>query len=410
MAKDLRELHDLRVKAVHDARALVDVADAAKREMSDDETRQYDAFMADEKRFGIEIKREIDLAAAEVRMAAEAVAAEERKGGGGKKAPDADLELRTAAFRTLLIEGPQALTGDETRTLVTGNDPKAGFLNAPQEFVQQLIERVRDEVFIEAASTQHTTTNANGLGFPTLETYPDQIKMITEIGEHPDDTSLAFGKREFKPHLAKKLIKISDKMLRADGMNAETIAIDAVSYIISITKEYMYLLGSGNQEPLGLFVPSSKGIPTSRDISTDMTTTDFTPDALKNAKYSLKAQYMKTARWLFHRDGVAKVAKLKDGEGRYMFEMSNQAGAVDSLLGRPVDMSEYVPNTFTAGQYVGMFGDLSKYWTVNSLALRIKRLNELFAATSEVGFLFELEFDGMPVLGEAFSRLKTAAS
>ena len=405
MAKDLRELHEKRVQAVADARKLVDTADVAKRIMTEDEERQYTAHMEDEKRFAIEIKRETDLVDAERRMAALAV--DNNDNNQSNTSPNA--ELRTAAFRTLLIEGPNSLSGEERRSLVTGSDTQAGFLNAPQEFVQQLIERVRDEVFIEAASTQFTTTNANGLGFPTLDTYPDQITMISEIGDAPEDTSLAFGKREFKPHLAKKLIKISDKMLRADGMNAESIAIDAVSYIISITKEYMYLLGTGNQEPLGLFVASDKGVPTSRDISTDMTATDFTPDALKNTKYSLKSQYMKTAEWLFHRDAVAKIAKLKDGEGRYMFETTTTAGGIDTLLGRPLMMSEYVPNTFTASQYVGIFGDMSKYWTVNALALRIKRLNELFAATSEVGFIFELEFDGMPVQAEAFSRIKTAA-
>lgn len=406
MAKDLRELNDKRVQAVAEARKLVDRADEAKREMNEDETRQYDAHMGDEKRFAVEIKREMDLNAAEKRMAESAVADE----GKGKAGSTPEVELRAAAFRTLLVEGPQAMSFEEKRSLVTGNDTQAGFLNTPQEFVQQLIERVRDDVYIEAASTKHSTTNANGLGFPTLETYPGKITMISEIQTAPEDTALAFGKREFKPHLARKLIKISDKMLRADGMNPETIAIDAVSYMIGITKEYMYLLGTGNQEPLGLFTADAKGIPTSRDYSTDMTATDFTPDALKGVKYSVKSQYMKTASWLFHRDGVAKVAKLKDGEGRYIFDTANTVGAMDMLLNRPMMMSEYVPNTFTASQYVGMFGDLSKYWTVNSLAMRIKRLNELFAATGEVGFIFELEFDGMPVLGEAFTRIKTAAA
>lgn len=406
MAKNLRELHELRVKAVHDARAIVDQADTAKRIMTEDEERQYNAFMADEKRFAEDIERETKLQEAERRMATDSINKVTDKEKRENASPEA--ELRSIAFRKLLTEGTQSLTGEEHRSLVTGSDTQAGFLNSPQEFVQQLIERVRDEVFIEAESTQHTTTNANGLGFPTLETYPGKIKMVTEIQASTEDTALAFGKREFKPHLAKNHIKISDKMLRADGMNAEAIALNAMTYMISITKEYMYLLGNGNQEPLGLFVADAKGIPTSRDISTDMAQTDFTPDALKNAKYSLKAQYMKTAKWLFHRDAVAKIAKLKDGEGRYMFEMADQVGAIDQLLGRPLLMSEYVPNTFTSGKYVGMFGDLTKYWTVNSLALRIKRLNELFAATSEVGFLFELEFDGMPVLSEAFSRIKTA--
>jgi len=42
--------------------------------------------------------------------------------------------------------------------------------------------------------------------------------------------------------------------------------------------------------------------------------------------------------------------------------------------------------------------------------LRIKRLNELFAATRQVGFLFDTEFDGMPVLSEAFTRIKTGTN
>lgn len=408
MAKDLRELHDRRVKAVADARALVDQAEAAKRSMNTDEERQYSAFMDDEKRFSLEIKRETELADAERRFAENLAAGEMEKREGKNTSPD--VELRSAAFRKLLVEGANGLSQDEHRSLVTGSDTQAGYLNSPQEFVQQLIERVHDEVFIEAASTQFTTTNANGLGFPSLETYPTKPTMLTEISSIPENTALAFGKREFKPHPMKNIIKISDKMLRSDGMSAETIVMNAMTYIIGITKEYMYLLGTGNQEPLGLFTASDKGIPTSRDVTADMKATDFTPDALKSVKYSLKAQYMKTAQWLFHRDAVAKIAKLKDGEGRYIFEMNNQVGAVDSLLGRPMLMSEYVPNTFTASQYVGMFGDLSKYWTVNSLALRILRLNELYAATSEVGFKFELEFDGMPVLAEAFARIKTAAS
>ena len=408
MAKDLRELHEKRVKSIADARVLVDKADAEKRQMTSEEDRQYEAYMEDEKRLAKEIKRETELVEAERRAAETAV--NNADGKDKRTAQSPDVELRAQAFRTLLIEGPMAMSADEKRALSTQSDTQAGFLNAPQEFVQQLIERVRDDVFIEGESTKFTTTNANGLGFPTLETYPGQIKMISEIGESEEETGLTFGKREFKPHLAKKLIKISDAMLRADGMNAEAIAIDAIAYMIGITKEYMFLLGTGNQEPLGLFVADAKGIPTTRDFSTDMTTTNFTPDALKGVKYNLKGQYMKTAKWLFHRDGVAKVAKLKDGEGRYIFDTANTVGAMDMLLNRPMLMSEYVPNTFTAGKYVGMFGDFSKYWTVNSMALRIKRLMELFARTSQVGIQFEVEFDGMPVLPEAFCRIKTAAS
>ena len=78
------------------------------------------------------------------------------------------------------------------------------------------------------------------------------------------------------------------------------------------------------------------------------------------------------------------------------------------LLGRPMVMSEYAPNTFTTGLYVGMFADFSHYWIADSLALQIRRLNELFALTNQIGIIGRLESDGMPVLAEAFARVKLA--
>jgi HK97 family phage major capsid protein len=204
------------------------------------------------------------------------------------------------------------------------------------------------------------------------------------------------------------LVKISDAMLRADGMDPEAIVMDRAAYKFAILKENKYLLGTGNQEPLGLFTASAQGIPTSRDITLSYSD-DFTADDIITAKYNEKAQYMndKTAGWLFNRTAVAKLAKVKDGVGTYLFEMTDKIGAMDQLKGSPLYMSEYVPNTFTASQYVGMFGCFRWYFTAQSLSLRIKRLNELFAATREVGFLFDGEFDGMPVLAEAFTRIKT---
>jgi HK97 family phage major capsid protein len=208
--------------------------------------------------------------------------------------------------------------------------------------------------------------------------------MITEIKTAPEEASMAFGKREFKPHPSSKLIKISDAMLRADGMDPEAIVMERAAYKFGILKEYKYLLGTGNQEPLGLFVASAKGINTDRDVTMTYSD-DFHADDILNTKYSVKAQYMNSGKcgWLFNRTAVLKLAKIKDGVGRYMFEMTEKMGQMDQLKGSPLYMSEYVPNTFTPGLYVGMFGDFSWYYTVNSLSLRVKRLNELFAATRQ---------------------------
>ena len=76
--------------------------------------------------------------------------------------------------------------------------------------------------------------------------------------------------------------------------------------------------------------------------------------------------------------------------------------------GIPVFMSEYAPNTFTTGLYAGIIGDFSFYWIADALDMQLQRLVELYAAANQTGFLMRSETDGMPVLEEAFARLKTA--
>lgn len=141
-------------------------------------------------------------------------------------------------------------------------------------------------------------------------------------------------------------------------------------------------------------------------MSTGNATTSIKVDGLLSAKYALKQQYHPRAQWVMHRDAVAQIAKLKDGEGRYLWQESVAVGQPDRLLGFPVNMSEYAPNTFTTGLYVGVLGDFSKYYIADSLALSIQRLTELYAETNQDGFIGRLECDGMPVLAEAFVRVK----
>ncbi len=71
----------------------------------------------------------------------------------------------------------------------------------------------------------------------------------------------------------------------------------------------------------------------------------------------------------------------------------------------PVYESEYVQNTFTTGLYVGVLGDFKQYYIAESLAMSVQRLTELYAETSQVGYIIRAEVDGMPALPAAFRRV-----
>ena len=129
-------------------------------------------------------------------------------------------------------------------------------------------------------------------------------------------------------------------------------------------------------------------------------------DGLLNAKYSLKGQYWNRADWIFHRDAMKQISKLKDGEGQYLWRESVRDGEPDRLLGRPIMMSEYAPNTFTTGLYVGILGDFSNYWIADAVDMQVQVLKELYAETNQTGYIGRLSTDGMPILAESFARVK----
>ncbi len=308
--------------------------------------------------------------------------------------------------------GWQSLGPNEVRALQADSDTIGGYLRPDQEFVFRLIQAVDNMVFIRQWATVLPVTNADSLGIPSLETDASDPTWTSELLTGAADSAMAFGKRELRPHPLAKRILVSNKLLRqtAGPLDAEALVRERFAYKFAVTKEQAYLTGTGAGQPLGVFTASDDGIPTSRDVSTDNTTTSITADGLINVKYSLKPQYrMKaTTRWMFHTDAIKQIAKLKDGDGQYIWKPGLVGTEPDRLLNIPYAESLYAPSTFTTGLYVGILGDWSMYWIAQALSFQIQRLVELKAETNQTEFIAREEEDGMPVLAEAFSRVKLA--
>lgn len=317
---------------------------------------------------------------------------------------------RLTALRQYISGGFSGLSGGERAALQVDSDTRGGTMVLPEEFVAQLIKAVDDRLYLRSLCTVLPLTNAESVGVPTLEDDPADADWTSEVNIGGEDSTMSTGKRSLHPHPLGKLLKVSRTLLRKSVIPADGLVRDRLAYKFAVSEEKGFLTGDGAGKPLGLFTASANGIPTSRDISTDNTTTALTADGLINAKFSLKSQYMASpnTRWLFHRTALREIRKLKDGNGAYIWQ-AGLAGTPDSILEVPYIMSEFVPNTFTASQYVGLIGDFTWYWIVDSLRMELQRLDELYAATNQVGFIGRLECDGMPVLPEAFTRVQLAA-
>ena len=406
---DLKSLREKRGKFINDARAILDAADAEGRALTTDEQVQYDTLFGKADEVARTIDNEVRAREAE-RELAETAEAEERAVRGRETATggNGDVAARQMdGFRSWLRGGQPT---DEFRALSAGVNTDGGYLVMPEQFVATLIKAVDDAVFIRSAATVIPMAAAQKLGVPTLDADPSDADWTSELQTGSEDSAMKFGKRQMEAHPLAKRIKISKLLLRNSALPAEALVRERLAYKFSITMEKNYLTGDGNQKPLGVFTASPDGIPTSRDVSEDNTASEITADGLISTKYSLKSQYWMRAQWLFHRDAMKQIAKLKDSEGQYLWRESVRDGEPDRLLGRPVMMSEYAPNTFAANQYVGILGDFSNYWIADSLQMQMPRLTELYAETNQDGFIGRYEGDGAPVLAEAFARVKLAAS
>jgi HK97 family phage major capsid protein len=414
MNEKTRELRGKRAKNVKEMRDLLETAENEKRDLTEEENKRYSDMFEEQAK----IKKQIEREERQIELEREALDGELRAGdlekgtSKGKQVSREEREL--VGFRNWLCGRKAAddnfrafMELQEKRALQADGDTDGGYLLAPPMFVKELIKSLDDEIFIRRFATKYQVTGAsNGLGAVSLDNDPDDFDWTTELQTGSEDSTMSFGRRELKPHPLAKRIKISRKLISKTA--ADVIARQRLAYKLGITQEKAYISGTGAMQPLGLFTASDNGITTSQDVSTHNTTSEIKADNLKAVKYNLKAAYRRSAVWMFHRDGVEMISKLKDGNGRYLWQDAIREDDPDMILGRPVYESEYVPNTFSTGNYVGLFGDLSQYWIADDLNMEMQMLNELYAESNQMGLIGRYEGDGMPVLAEAFARVKLA--
>lgn len=410
-----RRYRDRRGQIVTDQRAIL--AASMSPELSAEDESRFQALTAEDERLAKAIEREESVASRDASLSTPITPPtlpeprSDASAGEARVKPRSTEEYRKT-FRRFLMTGDQrGLQTIESRATADGlqadADAAGGFTYPDEQFVNTLIKFVDNAVIVRQKATVQRVTNADALGAPSLDADPEDGDWTAELTSVDLDTQMEFGKRELRPHELTKGIKVSRKLLARSVMDIDTLVAQRLAYKLAVTQETAFMTGTGVQRPLGLFTASNDGITTARD-TTAAATTSWTADNLIEVLYSVKPQYQGTGEWIMHRDVVRNTRKLKDGNGQYIWQPGLGAGQTDTLLGRPLNQSEYAPNTLTTGLYVALFGDLSFYWIADAEDISIQRLMELYALTNQVGFIARSATDGMPVLAEAFARLKLA--
>ncbi len=395
MARELYEMMQERANITAQLRDVMNRNDAA--EMNADDRATYDR-----------LEHEFDTINANINR--EQRQLERERAAGEIAEPTNSNQDRIVDLFGRALRGEQSDIAEyRNSTQTLGTDANAGYLTAPVQFVNRLIAGLGNDMFMrQISNVVGPIGNAQSLGYPTVAVDASDIDWTTEVTASPEEATIKFGRREFRPQRLTKLLKVSRTLIR-HAPSADQEILTRILYKLEAAQENAYMNGTGTNSPLGIFTASANGISTDRDV-VGSSSTAVTADDIIDTKYAVKGQYMRRASWVLHRDLCKSLAKLKDSNGQYIWQPSVQAEQPDRLLGAPVYMSEYAPNNYTAGKYAAVYGDFKDgYWICDGDGLYIQVLNELYAVNNTVGYLVEYFGDGAPVIGEAFARLKLKA-
>ena len=169
---------------------------------------------------------------------------------------------------------------------------------------------------------------------------------------------------------------------------------------VTAEEEEAFLIGDGRNKPTGVFLSAELGV-TANGAS-------ITFDDVIDLYHSLRIPYRRKAVWLLNDATIKALRKIKDNNGNYIWQPSVTAGTPDTILNRPCYSTSFAPE-LAAGNRPMLFGDFSYYWIADREYRSFKRLNELYAANGQIGFLASQRVDGMLMLKESVKALEMKA-
>lgn len=278
-----------------------------------------------------------------------------------------------------------------SNVLQEGVDADGGYL-VPEEMDSRLIEKLTEDNIVRKLATTITTSGDHKINIAAS----DPAAAWIEEGGALDFGDAKFAQILLDAHKLHVAVKITEELLYDNAFNLESHIIKKFGEALANAEEDAFLNGDGTGKPTGIFDATGGGT-VAKTVSTVKT------DDIIDLIYALRRPYRKNAVFIMNDKTIAGIRKLKDGNGQYLWQPSNQAGEPDRVCGYTVYTSAYAPEDAIA------FGDFS-YYNIGDRGTRsFAELRELFAGNGMIGYVAKERVDGKLVLPEAVQILKISA-
>lgn len=397
------ELREKRAKSWEAAKAFLDTKRGTDGIVSAEDTATYEKMEADVVALGKEIDRLEKQEALDRELSKPLNTPLTGKPifqGMESKGGRASAEYQKAFWNAMRTRSGEGLDPVIKNALQIGTDTEGGYL-VPDEFERTLIEALDEEnIFRKLANV--ISTSSGDRKIPVVAS-KGTASWIDEEGAIPESDD-SFGQVSIGAYKLGTMIKVSEELLNDSVFNLENYIAREFARRIGNKEEDAFFTGDGSGKPTGILAATGGA----QIGVTAASATAISIDEILDLFYSLKSPYRNKSVFVMNDATIKAIRKLKDGQGQYIWQPSLQAGTPDTILNRPVYTSSYVPTIAASAKSV-IFGDFGYYWVADRQGRVFKRLNELYAATGQVGFVATQRVDGKLILPEAIKVLQQKA-
>ena len=275
----------------------------------------------------------------------------------------ADEDARNQAWTRYLRAGDESgLARLDVKALNTGTDEQGGYIAPPE--LDRLIE---SRLMVASPMRQIATVRQTSAG-----TYKKPVGLgaaaswVGEQATRTQTTHSGLSLLEFPAGELYAMPAATQTLLEDSYADIDAWLADEVEAAFAAQESAAFISGDGDGKPKGfldydIVAEASHEWGKIGSVAGDFTADDAA-DQIIDLIYTPKAQFRANGRFVMNRRTVAAVRKLKDGDGRYLWQPGN-GGEAATIMGYPVTEVEDMPDIGTGNAAIA-FGDFRRFYLI----------------------------------------------
>lgn len=391
----LKRLMEERGRHIAALRAVVDTAEAQKRDLSAEENETFsranaevdavDARIAEVQRsIERETKHDEARAGLEDLVRPKDPAADKR----GATARDVRSFLKGEAGRTFELRADSPGAFREARALVS-TTAAAGANTVQTSFYNRLVSHLIEvSGVLLAGPTVLNTDSGETLQIP--KTTAHSTAVIVAQGATIPTSEPTFGQASLGAYKYGELMQVARELIDDTSVDLEGYLAMQAGRSVGNAFGAHAITGTGTSQPSGVVTGATVGVTGGAGVGGA-----FTSDDLIDLYFSVIAPYRNSpsCAWLMKDASLATARKFKGSDGQYIWQPSYQVGAPDTILGKPVFTDPFVAGVGLGAKSV-VFGDMSQYFVRMVNGLRFERSDDFAFNSDLVTYRCLIRMDG----------------